>query len=123
MKMFSIVLLAFVLLSCGSDDSGEMVQACTEEFVFGLQITVIDATTSQPVTSGLIVSATDGSYSEELELEDGVWLGAGERPGTYAINVASQQYTPATLTAVSVRMTSDDCHVITEQRELFVSPF
>lgn len=123
MKPLSIFLVLFLLFSCSSDDSGEAIQTCTTVFVYGLEITVTDATTSQPVTSGITVTATDGAYSEELELSNTTWIGAGERPGTYAISVTSQQYTPATLTAVAVRMTSDDCHVVTEQREIFVSPF
>ncbi|GAB5400911.1 MAG: hypothetical protein Aureis2KO_24960 [Aureisphaera sp.] len=110
------------ILSCNSDDGGDT-QACTEVLVFGLRIEVLNNTNGNPVSSDITVTATDGSYSEDLVFQGGAWLGAAEREGTYDISVTSQSYTPATLNDIVVGKTADDCHVITEERQVLVSPF
>ncbi|MDC8005281.1 hypothetical protein POV27_14560 [Aureisphaera galaxeae] len=122
MKRFLFLSLALILFSCNNDDGGDS-GGCTEVFVYGLSIDVIDSTTGNAVGSGITVTATDGNYSEELMFSLGSWIGAGERPGTYDISITSQQYTPATFNNIVVTMTSDGCHVQTESREIFISPF
>ncbi len=122
MKHYLYVFLAFIAISCNNDDGGDS-GGCTEIFVYGLNIDVIDSTTGEDVSTGITVTATDGSYSEELMYSLGAWVGAGEREGTYDISITSQDYTPATFDGIVVVKTADGCHVVTERIEIFISPF
>ncbi|MBX2827918.1 MAG: hypothetical protein KTR22_07130 [Flavobacteriaceae bacterium] len=123
MKRYLYFLLVFTLFACNSDDGGDGATACTEVLVFGLRIEVLDNTTGNAVGTGITVTATDGNYSEDLEFSGGAWLGAAEREGTYNISITSQLYTPANLNGITVGKTADDCHVVTEERQILISPF
>jgi len=69
--------------------------ACSDVFVYGLSVSVLNGQTGAPVCDAT-VTASDGSFSTTLELtrqfdSDGgfecAYLGAGERGGTYALDV------------------------------------
>ena len=75
MKRYIFLLLAFTLFACNSDDDGGGDQGCNDILVFGLRIEVLDNTTGNAVSTGITVTATDGSYSEDLEFSGGAWLG------------------------------------------------
>jgi len=115
MKWFLVVLMMFVT-SCFNVTYGETFKGCTEEYVFGLQIKVLNQ--SEPVTGAdvLIVDPYNGRYLEwAIERPDGNYLGAGERPGVYWIFAWAEGY-PMCWSIVTVK--SDDCHVITKKIEL-----
>ena len=113
MKKIILLLCCIPLLmatSCENHDDNQIV--CTTEFVYGLNVTVIDSQTEQPITDGVIVTAVDGSYSETLVAFPGnenVFVGAGERPGTYIITVAKDGYT--TFTSNPLVVAANVCHV------------
>ena len=96
--------------SCDNDD--EQIY-CTQQFVYGLNVVVLDATTGNPIFQDIEVKATDGSYNEILELIPGLeysFAGAGERAGTYIITVTKSGY--QTYTSELTIITRDECHVI-----------
>lgn len=110
-----LILLSQALLNCNkSDDSSGM--ACTEEFVYGLNITLKD-TNDNIITTDVEVTATDGAYTETLTAPNGLtfFVGAGERPGIYVVTVTSPNY--GTFVSDNIVVASNACHVIPVTRE------
>ncbi len=124
MKRFILLSLVFLILSCNSDDDNSGSINCTEIFVYGLKVSVKNAVTDAIVTEGLTVTAKDGSYEEQLMSIENIdyFFGAGEREGTYVIEITSNDYQTYTSNNVVVEKTEDDCHVITEELELTLQP-
>ena len=124
MKKLILLSFVFMLLSCNSDDDNSYSINCTEIFVFGLKVTVKNAVTNAIVTEGLTVTADDGSYEEQLIRTENsnYFIGAGEREGTYVIEVISSTYQTFTSNNIVVGMTDDSCHVITEELEFVLQP-
>jgi hypothetical protein len=101
-------------ISC-KDDPVEPV-VCTTEYVYGLEIVLIDSETGGPTGLGTIAVITDGDYEERALCEDRGPLGvaavaAGERAGNYDITVDAEGY--EAWTRGNVRVTADECHVKT----------
>lgn len=97
--------------TCDNTDDDGIV--CTMEAVAGLNVTVKDALTNETLSTDIVVTATDGPYSEQLELmpvDIPSFAGAWERAGTYTIVVSKAGYQTATFSNIVV--TSDVCHVI-----------
>jgi hypothetical protein len=86
---------------------------CTLQFVYGLAVTVQDASTGRRVCDAQ-VTAVSGSYRETLVAlgpsEDCSYAGAGERAGVYEVTASKAGY--SSTTASNVRVDSDVCHVI-----------
>ena len=112
-------LLFFCLVSC-KDYENEML--CTQNFVYGLSITLADASSPNIIITNATIIAKDGDYEEVLEANStgDVFFGAGERPGTYVIVVTSTDY--ETFTSEEITVTEDECHVITQQKEFALQP-
>jgi hypothetical protein len=115
MKKGLAFLLLLSLFSCNEASETESI-ICTTEARAGLNVSVTLAESSSniPISEGVTVIATDGNYSETLEfydLQNPIFSGAYERPGTYIITVTK----PGRQTYVSqpIRVTRDVCHVIT----------
>lgn len=106
-----LVLLLFPLGGCFD-------MVCTTELRWGLRISVTGADTGQPL--GATVVVRDGDYVEELMTVGTYHVGAGERPGTYRIDITAEGYAPKTIEGVDV----DDsgCHVETEERSVALDP-
>ena len=100
--------------TCDSNDNNQIL--CTTEFVYGLNVTVINSETQLPLVEGVTVTAVDQNYSENLELFPGleyIFSGAGERPGTYTITVTKNGY--VTFISDPIVVEADICHVIPRQ--------
>ncbi|MCF6131369.1 carboxypeptidase-like regulatory domain-containing protein [Flavobacterium wongokense] len=112
--MKKLFLLAFCLplfISCESSDDDQIV--CTQEFVYGLNVVVLDAATGQPLIEDVEVKATDGSYHEILHTNFGMeytFLGAGERIGNYTVTVTKEGY--QTYTSSPIAVPANVCHVV-----------
>ncbi len=91
---------------------------CTSELRWGLRISVTGADTGQPVEATVVVR--DGDYVEELETVGTYHVGAGERPGTYRIDITAEGYAQKTIEGVEVD--EDGCHVETEERTVTLDP-
>lgn len=120
MNRYFLYILIAILVSCNSDnDQGTL---CTEEFIFGLSIEVKDATAGDPVIENITVVATDGTYSEELQITSDflVYYGAGERAGDYIITITGDDYQHFVSDVITVL--ADECHVITEFRTFEIQP-
>ena len=114
-KLFLLFAFAplLMILSCENDNDDQIV--CTQEFVYGLNVIVLDATTGNPLLEGVTVEATDGSYHETLQLVPGLeysFTGAGERVGTYTVTITKEGY--QTYTSSPIIVTRNVCHVITQ---------
>ena len=110
-----------ILSSCESSDDDPII--CTNEFVYGLHVDVLDATSGQPMVEGVVVTAVDGPYHEVLHNNVGLettFLGAGERIGNYTITVTKDGYLTQTLAAVAVP--ANVCHVVTQTRTVTLQP-
>lgn len=118
MKKF-LLLLIIVASSCqGNDDV-----YCTQEVVFGLTVTVKDAVTEAGLQEGVLVIATDGSYTEILQYamnNAAVFIGAAERPGNYTLTVSKEGY--QTFTTDVIVVTRDMCHVISQSVTVTLQP-
>lgn len=112
-KLLLLLCCAPLLLAstCNNDDDDQIV--CTQQFVYGLNVVVLNAATGNPLVEGVTVEATDGSYNETLQLIPGLeysFAGAGERVGTYIVTVTKNGY--QTYTSTPIIVTRDVCHVI-----------
>ncbi|MXN92755.1 hypothetical protein GR160_16115 [Flavobacterium sp. Sd200] len=118
-------LLAFLVLgvfACDDDDDNINTQPCTDIVVPALKVVVVNAATQAAIGPGLTVTATDGSYIEELDYlpEMGEFRGVDERTGTYTITVTGAGYQPYASQPVNV--TEDECHVITQTVNVALQP-
>mgnify|MGYP000375852280 CR=1 FL=1 len=119
--MKSLILSFFILCAgcfCGGDDDEPRI--CTEQFVYGLNVTITNASDNAVIIEGIVVIATDGDYNEILINHPNTdsFVGAGERPGNYSISVTGEGFESFTSDVVTVDMTSDNCHVIPETVEI-----
>jgi len=99
---------SFAISGCGT--TGPI--ACTEIFVYGLSVTVVEEGTGTPLADGATLTLRDGDYVESTtESFDGrTMMGAGERAGTYVVTVSREGF--HTWAATDVVVTADECHVI-----------
>ncbi|MDH5761023.1 MAG: carboxypeptidase-like regulatory domain-containing protein [Gemmatimonadota bacterium] len=82
---------------------------CTEEMRYGVNVTVVDAGSGSPITEGLGGTLTEGSFSEVMAVWDNRLMGAGERAGTYTVQVQATGY--ADWTRQGVVVLAGECHV------------
>lgn len=100
MRVCAIVLLALVAEACG----------CTDLLTYGVHVTVRDAQTGDTLTATVTGTITDGRYSEAMEVErDGVLVGAGNRAGTYDVEIRADGYQTWTLDDVKVKQDFPFC--------------
>lgn len=88
--------------------------ACTAVLIYGLNVTVVDATTQARLCDAQVV-ARDGAYSETLTLQPGspcTYVGAGERPGAYTLTATQTGYATITRAAPAVVRDESGCHVL-----------
>lgn len=112
-KLFLFFLFSTVFFTSSCDDNDDNQIFCTDQFVYGLNVIVIDASTGNPIFQEIEVKAVDGTYQEILELVPGLeyaFVGAGERAGTYVVTISKLGY--QTYTSPPIVLTRDECHVI-----------
>ncbi len=104
--LFIIVLLGFT--NCKTDDTNDFY--CTEIFVYGLSVSLVDSATNAPILNDVEIIATDGDYQETL-MKNGMdsFFGAGERQGTYTLTATSANY--ETYVSDPITVSGDRCHV------------
>jgi hypothetical protein len=112
-KLFLFFLFStlFFISSCEDNDDNQIF--CTDQFVYGLNVIVLDAVTGNPIFQNIEVKAVDATYQEILELvpsSEYAFVGAGERAGTYIVMVTKAGY--QTYTSAPIILTRDECHVI-----------
>jgi hypothetical protein len=83
--------------------------ACTAIYVYGITVTVTDATTGAPV-EGITAEIREGAYVDpNVTVFGNTVAGAGERAGVYTVTVRKEGYEDWTRSGVTV--TADRCHV------------
>ena len=75
--------------------------ACPDEADFGLSVTVIDKADRQALCSAT-VTASEGSYHEDLQRDGCDYLGAFERAGRYVLAASQNGYVKLELRDVVV---------------------
>ena len=115
-----IALFCLVLMTQCNDNNDPIF--CTEEYVFGLSVTVKDANTNDILIEDITIVAQDGEYEEELMNIQGTndFIGAGERSGNYIIKVTANNYQDFTSDVILVE--ADECHVIPETLQVLLQP-
>ena len=111
-KLFLFFLFSTFLVTTSCEDTDDQI-VCNTQFVYGLNVIVLDASTGNSIFQDIEVKAVDGSYQETLELVSGLeyaFVGAGERAGTYDVTVTKSGY--QTFTSAPIVLTRDECHVI-----------
>ena len=109
--LFFLFSTVFFISSCEDNDDNQIF--CTDQFVYGLNVIVLDAVTGNPIFQDIEVKAVDGAYQELLELVPGLeyaFVGAGERAGTYVVTITKAGY--QTYTSAPIVLTRVECHVI-----------
>ena len=108
MRRFAIVLSALLVHGCDLFPIG----VCTDELVYGIQVTVRDSMTGELLNVDPTGVLTDGPYRETMEAigPSSLW-GAPERPGTYDIEITAEGYRTWTRQGVEVEMERNGCHV------------
>lgn len=119
-NMKYVLFFSFLFLILCENAPGDI--ACTEQFVYGLNITVKDANTSNIIIENITVIAQEGEYEETLMNIDGAnnFIGAGERSGSYIIQVTGINYQD--FTSEMIVVDADECHVIPEILEILLQP-
>lgn len=112
----SIIYCFLTFLSCQNQQIDQPI-VCTEVFIQGLHITLVDAASSEIITEDVTITATDGDFKENLKrIETQTsFSGAGERAGTYVLTITSSNY--KTFVSNPIVVSADECHVMTEFRE------
>ncbi len=111
-KLFLFFLFSTVFFISSCEDNDDKI-FCTDQFVYGLNVIVLDASTGNPIFQDIEVKAVDGTYQEILELVPGLeyaFVGAGERAGNYVVTITKAGY--QTYTSAPIVLTRDECHVI-----------
>jgi hypothetical protein len=120
MKTIAFRLLPFgagaLLAGCGTI-TGDY--ACTAEYRYGLNVTVVDSITGAPPASAVLIAQSGAARDsvgpatpQPFGLNGAPVLvlnAAGERAGTYDLTVRAPGY--GAWTRTSVRVTADRCHV------------
>lgn len=112
-KLFLFFLFTTLFFTSSCEDIDDNQIFCTDQFVYGLNVIVLDASTGNPIFQDIEVKAVDGTYQEILELVPGLeyaFVGAGERAGTYVVTITKAGY--QTYTSAPIVLTRDECHVI-----------
>ncbi|MBD0831390.1 hypothetical protein [Aestuariibaculum sediminum] len=124
---YFVTVLAFLIcFSCSKNNDSDEGIICTDIFVYGLNITLIDAETQNKITNNATnnveVKVTEGNYKEIFKQFTGFdsFSGAGERPGTYVITVTSAKY--KTFISDPITIETDGCHVISKVLEFNLQP-
>lgn len=104
---FSIILALAIPLVAGACSQQPVI--CTALYAYGLNVTVLDATTDDPLPVTPMGIARDGQYRDTMEVMGNHLMGAGERAGNYDITVTAPGYVPWDTTGIVV--TADECHV------------
>ncbi len=103
--------------------------ACTADIRHGLEVRVINASTSANISCISLGTITDMGvvgYTESLDNSScstqalGSLVGAFERPGLYSIEVSAPGFITSRLDNILIN--SDECHVLTEQLEVRLTP-
>lgn len=117
--LLTLSILFVCISNCKSDDDDIN---CTLQYVYGLNISIKNANTNNVITEDITITATDGDYQETLmRIESSnSFFGAGERAGNYIITITSPNY--QTFTSNTIKVTSDECHVIPKQIEFSIQP-
>ena len=111
MKSFGLVsLVALLLVGCPPVMDPVV---CTEIFVLGLNVTITDGH-GDPV-AGATLTLVEGDCTETMIEIDamgqtGVYVGAGERAGTYSLTIEAEGFDTITLDDIAID--ADECHVI-----------
>ncbi len=111
MKIFAYVFFGvfFGVCACGLPTNTE----CTDEAVAGIDVSVIDSSSGNPICDATIV-ITDGTYSETLHETSTdtscSYSGAYERAGTYDLVASAPNKTNVTQTGIVVM--AGACHVL-----------
>ena len=112
-KLFLFFLFTTLFFTSSCEDNDDNQIFCTTQFVYGLNVIVLDASTGNPIFQDIEVKAVDGTYQEILELVPSLeyaFVGAGERAGNYVVTITKAGY--QTYTSAPIVLTRDECHVI-----------
>jgi hypothetical protein len=118
MKYLYSIVFVCILFACNNSNDDAI--ACTEEYVYGLTITVFDASNQQLIGETATVTAIDGSYTEEFMFFTESFSGAGERAGNYIIVVTAEGY--ETYTTQTINLLENECHVIPQSFQIQLIP-
>ena len=118
---------ALVAAATAAGCGGQVETACTADVRLGLGIVVVNGETGAHVCDAA-VTASSGSYSERLvptsdaRVSGCLYVGAAERPGTYSVHAEAEGLGGSTLSAVTVPVTRDGCHVEQVIRTIELGP-
>ncbi len=107
-----------MIFGCNNNDGNSV--ACTEIYVYGLNVTVKNAVSNEIITNGITVLASEGDYAEELVLFADSYSGAGERPGSYILKITGNEY--QNYISEIIEVGTDVCHVIPELVQIDLQP-
>jgi hypothetical protein len=103
-----IAVMAAALVTAGCSQQADP-PICTALYAYGLTVTTVDAETGDSLTVTPMGIASDGAFSDTMQVFGNRLMGAGERAGTYDITVTAPGYARWDTTGITV--TADECHV------------
>jgi Carboxypeptidase regulatory-like domain len=117
-RCLPVLLLSFLpLASCRLLPGGI---ACTALYAYGVNVTLTNAATGASIDNATL-TLTDGSYQEVMQhFQDGDYVGAGERAGTYTLTASAPGFQSKTIDDIVV--TADECHVHGVHLDVLLQP-
>ena len=108
--------LGLAAIGCDVTDLGVV---CTDNIVWGLNVTVQDSVTGAPAASGARLIVRDGTHADtasqpvgHVNPDSGTLRAAEERPGVYGVTVEKEGFLTWQRTGIVVTMDDYDCHVV-----------
>jgi hypothetical protein len=117
-RLSLFLLVCATSLSCGDDNDDNA--PCTGPEVAGLDVLVTDAVTSEVLTFGVTVNATEGGFSTDLPESGGHFIGLYDQEGAYTLTVTKSGY--QTYVENNVAVFKPGCHSITTTRSVALQP-
>lgn len=118
-KIITMITVLTLFFGCKEEKN---ITICTLEFVYGINITLINADTSDAIIDDVKVVIKDGNYEEIItNIESSTpFFGAGERAGTYIVTITSNKY--KTFISDPIIVEANECHVIPELKTFKLVP-
>lgn len=118
-RIYRYLLASSLVLGGCNDSQNEEDVFCTEQYVSGITIEVLDKETGTPIACNASAILEDNHYSEEVALSENFGecdntqflQAAGERSGIYNIHVSKEGYLDWSV--YNIEVTSGQCHVNT----------
>lgn len=122
-RFIGILFLNLTIIISTPSESQIMNKPCTPSIEPAITVTLFNLRTKAPIEGNIVVK--DRRFRESLTLHgvnasgQKIYGGVFERPGTYTLKISQQGYRTTTR---KVRVSKDECHVLTRHLNIGLEP-